>query len=173
MYLVHVVLKCSLTTAENGQNQDIFLEIHPLCESFHAIMAIIVIIITIRANHWSFQGENYLSVTCLSPGRAPKCPYYHHQGHSMWLLYNMCVGVCVRVCVRVTNPMTSYHILPSAPQRSSESVCIHRDKRARMSPPQGAAAATFHSVTGCSVQPEDICVSVWSPAGLSAKTSSQ
>lgn len=67
-----------------------------LCESFHAAMTIMVIIITIRANHWSFQGENYPSVTCLSPGTAPKCPYYHHQGHSM------CVSLCLNVCVRVS-----------------------------------------------------------------------
>lgn len=64
-----------------GVNRAFFLKMCPLCKSFPAVMAIIVILITIRANHWSFQGENYPSVTCLSPGKAPKCPYYHHQGH--------------------------------------------------------------------------------------------
>lgn len=102
--MVCVSRSCSLRTDENRQNQSIFLEIRPLCESFHAITAIIAIIIIIRANHWSFQGENYPSVTCLSPGTAPKCPYYHHQGHSMWLLYNMCV--CVRVRLTLWPPPT-------------------------------------------------------------------
>lgn len=60
------------------------------------------------------------------------------------------------VCVYVTNPLTPNHTLLSAPQRSTESVCIHGDNGARMSTPQGAAAASFHSVTGFSVQPEDI-----------------
>lgn len=73
-----------------------------LSESFHAVMAIIVIIITIRANHWSFQGENYPSVTCLSPGTAPKCPYYHHQGHSMCACKCVYGRVCVCVCLRVS-----------------------------------------------------------------------
>lgn len=115
-------------------------------------MTIMVIIITIRANHWSFQGENYPSVTCLSPGRAPKCPYYHHQGHSM------CVSLyaCVCGCLYMTNPLTPYHTVLSASQRCTESLCIHWDNRARIGTPQGAAAASFHSVTGLSVQPEDI-----------------
>lgn len=60
------------------------------------------VLITIRANHWSFQGENYPSVTCLSPGKAPKCPYYH-QGHSMCQLYRVLCGcLCVCTCTRLT-----------------------------------------------------------------------
>ncbi len=75
-----------------------------LCESFHAVMTIMVIIITIRANHWSFQGENYPSVTCSSPGKAPKCPYYHHQGHSMCASLWMCV--CVSIWLTLWPPTT-------------------------------------------------------------------
>lgn len=47
------------------------------------------------------------------------------------------------------------HSLISAPQRTTESVCTHRDNRAGMSAPQGVAAASFHSVTGFSLQLED------------------
>lgn len=105
-------------------------------------MTIMVIIITIRANHWSFQGENYPSVTCLSPRTASKCPYYRHQRH--WVCVSLCLDVCacVCVCLCVTNPLTLMHTLISAPQRTTESVCTHRDNRGEMNAPQGAAAAS-------------------------------
>lgn len=118
----------------------------PLCESFHAVMAIIVMLITIRANHWSFQGENYPSVTCPSPGKTSKCPYYHHQGHSTFLLYS----VCVCACVYEANPVTSYCI------RRTQPPSVHGDKRAGTKPPRGAAAASFGRAAGFCVQPEDI-----------------
>lgn len=79
-----------------------------------------------------------------------------------------CFIMCV--CVRGTNPMTSYHILPSAAQKELW-VSLHPQGQKSQNEP--STGSCFHSVTGCSVQPEDICVSVWSPAGLSAKTSSQ
>lgn len=113
--------------------------------SFHAVMTIMVIIITIRANHWSFQGENYPSVTCLSPGTAPKCPYYHHQGHS--------VCVCVSMWLTLWPPATLCSQPLKGPLSPSQSTGTMGT--------EWAAAAGGH------------CESVWGPAGRSAKTSSQ
>lgn len=121
-------------------------------------MTIMEIIIPIRANHWSFQGENYPSVTCPSPGTLSKCPYYHHQGHSVCLLLDVCL--CQSVCVCVTNPLTPYHTLLSSP--SEEPVCVCGDKAVALRAPQGAAAAISLSVTEefCRRSRGTLCVSV-------------
>lgn len=80
---------------------------------------IMVIIITIRANHGAFQSEHQPSLTCPSPQTAPKCPDYHHQGRTM----------CVCACVRLTPPTLNLTQL-WAPQRSVECVRVCGDNRA-------------------------------------------
>lgn len=134
-------------------------------------MKIMEIIITIRANHWSFQGENYPLVTCLSPGTLPKCPYYHHQGHSVCLLLDTCVCLSMCVCVWLTlwPPTTlSSHL----PQRSQSVSVGTKEQRwgPRRKPPQPFPTVWRRSFV---VAAAGHCVSVWGPAGLSAKTSSQ
>lgn len=117
-------------------------------------MTIMEIIITIRANHWFFR----VKITPQSPARLPGRPL---NALIITIKGIQCVCFWIRVCVCVRAyvwltlwpPTTlSSHL----PQRSPESVCVHRDKGAAMRAPQGAAAASFHSVTGFSLQPEDI-----------------
>lgn len=107
-YLTFSSSKSIPSNSKKGQKVMHLFKILLLSESFQAVMTIMVIIITIRANHWSFQGENYPSVTCLSPETAPKCPYYHHQGRGVCV----CVSrwICAQVCVCMwLTPLTRNH----------------------------------------------------------------
>lgn len=131
-------------------------------------MAIMVIIITIRANHWSFQSENYPSLTCLSPETAPKCPYYHHhQGHTVR------VRVCLIVCMCVSSPLTPKPHSCFEALRRAPSPFVSTGTMA----PESALCrelpwpVSLWNGVFCAAQGH--CVSVRGPAGLSAKTSSQ
>ena len=71
-YIVFLFLKYNKSALYTDPVRLFFTILPPLSwQSFHAVMTIMEIIITIRANHWSFEGENYPSVTCPSPGNGP------------------------------------------------------------------------------------------------------
>lgn len=83
------------------------------------------------------------------------------------------VCVCARARLCVTNPLTSYHTLLSSPSKEPWVSLCPQGQRSGDEGPAGSHGSQFPQCDRVFATAGGHCVSVWGPAGLSAKTSSQ